>query len=184
MARPGALARVNDQDILDRISAGEHASAVAASLGVHKAAITHRYKANPEYAEAREAGTEIRLNELEARIAELSKPLPQPELPDEPTEIETRRYKVALKAWQMSHAEREFNLACARELYKAASWRASVEFPHRWGQRNHVTIEHVGDLADKLRRARERVIEHEPVVDTPNGAVHTGLLTDSAAPEQ
>jgi hypothetical protein len=72
----------------------------------------------------------------------------------------------------------------AREMARFARMDLERRRPHLYGQRTHVTVENVGDLADKLRRARERVIEHEPVADTPNGAVHTGLLTDSAAPEQ
>jgi hypothetical protein len=75
-------------------------------------------------------------------------------------------------------------IARAREMARFARMDLERRRPHLYGQRTHVTVENVGDLADKLRRARERVIEHEPVADTPNGAVHTGLLTDSAAPEQ
>jgi hypothetical protein len=81
-------------------------------------------------------------------------------------------------------ARAQVALACAREQLRSSQWELERLFADFYGQRTHVTVEQVGDLADKLRRARERVIEHDPVADTPNGAVHTGLLTDSAAPEQ
>lgn len=155
--RAGALAFVNDDEILDRIRAGEHASSVAASLGVHKSALSHRYKAKNEYVEARETGTEVRLNDLEAEIAALSKPLPKPELSDEPTDTELRRYKVELKNWQMDHAQREFNLACARERYRAVSWRAEREFPHRWGAKTQVS----GDLSITVQIQRGVTYEGE-----------------------
>lgn len=137
MGTPGALALIDDNVVLDRIRGGEHASQVAASLNVHKSALSHRYKGKDEYIEARETGTEVRLNDIEAEIAKLSIPLPQPILDDMPTDAQLLRYKVELKAWQMSHSEREFNLACARERYRAVSWRAEREFPHRWGQKTN-----------------------------------------------
>jgi AcrR family transcriptional regulator len=155
--RAGALANVDDEAVLSRIQAGEHASSVAASLGVHKSALSHRYKGKAEYVEARELGTEVRLNDLETEIAELSKPLPKPELVDEPTEAELRRYKVELKNWQMDHAQREFNLACARERYRAVSWRAEREFPHRWGAKTQVS----GDLSITVQIARGVTYEGE-----------------------
>ena len=43
--------------------------------------------------------------------------------------------------------------------------------PEKYGQQNHLVIEHVGDLGDRLRRARERVIEGEVVANTPNAAL-------------
>lgn len=53
------------------------------------------------------------------------------------------------------------SLARAREHFKAVAWQAEREFPHRWGQRTHVTVEHTGDLGERLRRSKERTIEHE-----------------------
>lgn len=47
----------------------------------------------------------------------------------------------------------------ARELLSHARWRAEREAPHRWGQHNRLTVEHSGDLGDRLRRAKERVID-------------------------
>jgi len=53
----------------------------------------------------------------------------------------------------------------ARARHAAATWRCEREASGRWGVRSHVTVEQVGDLAERLRRARERVIEHEPVTN-------------------
>jgi hypothetical protein len=53
------------------------------------------------------------------------------------------------------------DIARAREMFKAAAWRAEREFPGRWGPKSHVTVENVGDLAERLRRAKERTIEGE-----------------------
>lgn len=56
----------------------------------------------------------------------------------------------------------DLNLARAREIaQRRREWRAEREFPHRWGQKNHLTVENVGDLGDRLRRSRERVIDAE-----------------------
>ena len=97
---PGALATLDDQLILQRISNGERASHIAAELGVHKSALTHRYADNRNYQIAKSAGQEIRLDECE-RLIELSRD--------------------------------NFNLARAREMFRAAAWRAEREFPDRWG---------------------------------------------------
>jgi hypothetical protein len=64
-------------------------------------------------------------------------------------------------------ADRERELECAepeyvpraRELLSHARWRAEREAPHLWGQHNRLTVEHSGDLGDRLRRAKERVID-------------------------
>jgi len=66
---------------------------------------------------------------------------------------------------ELEAASESVTVARARELLSHARWRAERECPHRWGQRSHVTVEHA-DLGDRLRRARERVIEgvSEPVV--------------------
>lgn len=119
--RAGALAHINDDEILARIKAGEHASRIAQELGVHKSAISHRYQGKPEYLQAREQGAEVRLEEAEMQIIEASDP---------------------------------FNLARAREAFRAVAWRCEREFPNRWGQRTQVSVT-VG-LSDELQRIAER----------------------------
>lgn len=51
------------------------------------------------------------------------------------------------------------SVARARELLSHARWRAEREFPEHWGQHNRLTVEHSGDLGERLRRAKERVID-------------------------
>jgi AcrR family transcriptional regulator len=90
------------------------------------------------------------------------------------------RYKPARKLGthvRIDESEREikdaqdpFTLARARERFRAVAWRAEREFPDEWGQRTHVTVENIGDLGEKLRRSRERVVPQD-VVDTE--IVHT-----------
>jgi hypothetical protein len=58
-------------------------------------------------------------------------------------------------------ARAQVALACAREQLRSSQWELERLFADFYGQRTHVTVEQVGDLADKLRRARERVIEGE-----------------------
>jgi hypothetical protein len=143
--------------------------------------LSHRYKERKEYLEARETGTEVRLNDIEGEIAALSKPLPKPELPLAPSDEDERRYTVALKDWRMDHAEREFNLACARERLRAVAWRAEREFPQRWGvkgnainvQVNALTLDQA--LADELGQLvasahavapqEGAAASHSPVID-------------------
>jgi len=56
----------------------------------------------------------------------------------------------------------DLNLARAREiLLRRREWRAERDFPHRWGQHTQVTVSQ-GDLGERLRRARERVIDAAP----------------------
>jgi hypothetical protein len=53
------------------------------------------------------------------------------------------------------------DIARAREMARFARMDLERRRPHLYGQRTHVTVEQVGDLAEKLRRARERVIDGE-----------------------
>ena len=55
-------------------------------------------------------------------------------------------------------------LARARELLRAAQWELERLFSRLYGQKQEVTVINA-DLGDRLRRARERTIEHEPATD-------------------
>ena len=68
--------------------------------------------------------------------------------------------KMAAREAQMELAAKD-DVPRARELLSHARWRAEREAPHRWGQKHEVTTINI-DLGDRLRRARERVIEPEP----------------------
>lgn len=141
--RAGALAHINDDEILTRIRAGEHAIHIAQELGVHQSALYHRYAENPQYKVARRLGARVRLDGVEQEIAAAPDP---------------------------------FTLARAREKFRALAWRCEREFPDEWGQRTHVTVEQVGDLAEKLRRARERTIDGEVVSSDP---IQTSALSNT-----
>lgn len=59
----------------------------------------------------------------------------------------------------LEDADDAVDIARAREIARFARMDLERRRPNLYGQRSHVTIENVGDLAEKLRRARERVIE-------------------------
>ena len=61
-------------------------------------------------------------------------------------------------------------LACAREQLRSSQWELERLFADFYGQRTHVTVENIGDLGEKLRRSRERVVPQD-VVDAE--VVHT-----------
>ncbi len=84
----------------------------------------------------------------------------------------------------------DLNLARVREIQqRRREWRAEREFPHRWGQRSTVTVEHV-DLGDALRRARERVIDGEcvaiaqqPEAQSVESADNASYVKSDSAPD-
>lgn len=53
------------------------------------------------------------------------------------------------------------SLARAREAARFARWDCERRLPKLFGVHTHMTVEIVGDLGDRLRRARERTIEGE-----------------------
>ena len=80
--------------------------------------------------------------------------------------------KLEVRERELEQAEESVTIARARELLSHARWRAEREFPDRWGQRNQLKVEHVGDLGERLRRAQQRVrdahvIDGEVVRDSP-----------------
>lgn len=99
------------------------------------------------------------------------------------------RYQDALKkqaaalveeAKELTWAAREpVDIARAREITKFAFRYAESIDTGTWGQRQHVTVEQVGDLGERLRRARERVIEAEPVVDAQQTAIAAPNISPS-----
>lgn len=57
---------------------------------------------------------------------------------------------------QIYDARTALQLARARDLRKAAEFDLERLDAATWGQQTHLTVEHVGDLADRLRRALVR----------------------------
>ena len=66
-------------------------------------------------------------------------------------------------------------LARAREEFRAWSWIAERRQARLYGQQNKLTVEVKDDLGDRLRRARERVIDAESTAALPP------VLNNSAA---
>jgi transcriptional/translational regulatory protein YebC/TACO1 len=67
---------------------------------------------------------------------------------------------------ELEVADDPLSLARAREKLKSAQWELQAIDPD-YQPKQHVTVEQVGDLGERLRRARERVIEAEPVAEQP-----------------
>lgn len=133
--------------ILDRIAAGDAVAHIAREHGATPAALLYHLRSIPDYQAAREIGMEMRLDDGLEQI------------------------RGAANAGDL-------NLARVAEIHlRRTEWRAEREMAHRWGQRTHTTVEHTGDLADKLRQARERVI------DTTSQRVTDVMSTDSEQPE-
>jgi transposase-like protein len=69
--------------------------------------------------------------------------------------------RVRMADQELEEAREPHHIARARERARFARMDLERRRPNLYGQKTHVTVENVGDLADKLRRARERVIEGE-----------------------
>ena len=74
---------------------------------------------------------------------------------------------------EIETAEDALSLARARELVRSAQWDLAA-LDDDYKPKQEVTVTHEG-LGDRLRRARERVIEAEPVANLPNAAVLPAL---------
>jgi hypothetical protein len=86
--------------------------------------------------------------------------------------------RLALYLDQIEVAPNPLELARAREGYRAWADIASKRDPANYGVKQEIT--HVtADLGDRLRRARERVIDQAPIDNQPN----TGVMSNQALPE-
>lgn len=119
----GILTSTNSPDsintILDRIAGGDYVPDIAKELGITKQALSQRLRRHDveAYAAAREVGMELR---LDAGLARLEKEADSPE----PNVDLARVMDMTLRRLE---------------------WRASVEHPHRWGQRPTTAINVGGD---------------------------------------
>jgi AcrR family transcriptional regulator len=68
-------------------------------------------------------------------------------------------------------ADDPLRLARARELWKRATWYAERRDRQRYGQDQTITV-NIVDLGDRLRRARERVIEQSPPMQAIESTTH------------
>lgn len=83
-------------------------------------------------------------------------------LTDDVADFARKQYfdgELAEARQEIRAAQDAFTLARAREDFRAVSWLAERRLPAYYGQHTHMVVEHVGDLGDRLRRARERTID-------------------------
>lgn len=73
--------------------------------------------------------------------------------------------RIGKREMELEVAADNVSVTRADRLLGHARWLAERLDSETYGQRNHVTVEHTGDLGERLRRARERVIEAESVAE-------------------
>lgn len=83
-------------------------------------------------------------------------------------EIQQARALARLERQQelLNTAGDPLSLARAREGVRSAQWELERLLNRLYGQKQEITLEVIGDLGDKLRRARERIIDVEVVEKT------------------
>ena len=79
--------------------------------------------------------------------------------------------ELVLRGQQIDEAEDALALGRAREGFRYWSFLAERRDAKRYGQHNQLTVVHQDGLGERLRRARERVIEPESVVSEQHAAV-------------
>lgn len=67
--------------------------------------------------------------------------------------------RVATADEQLEGAEEPHHIARAREVCRFARMDLERRRPELYGQKSHLTVEHTGDLGNKIRKSRERVID-------------------------
>lgn len=102
-----------------------------------------------------------------------------PEYEDIVTRALVRR--IAEADERMEAAEGPVDIARAREQARFARMDYERRRPALYGQRSHVTVETVGDLGDRLRRAREREIQGEVVSEQHDAAQQLPELAVASA---
>jgi hypothetical protein len=141
MFQPSQQTADKAQHILARYEAGEMVASIANDLGIsHQAA----YSALLRY-----CGDEWRDSQAARALAEYE------------------RAKASLE--QCKSSRDPIALACAREQVRTGQWELERLLTRLYGQRTHVTVEQVGDLGDRLRRALERDVS--PISVSPHAQV-------------
>ena len=81
--------------------------------------------------------------------------------------------RAGLREQELESAQDNVSVTRADRLLAHTRWLLERVCSDVYGPKSHVTVEQVGDLADKLRRAKERVIPQD-IVDAE--VVHTQQL--------
>jgi hypothetical protein len=71
--------------------------------------------------------------------------------------------KLETREGELETAPDNVSVTRADRLLGHTRWWAEKINPAQFGQRSHLTVENVGDLGERLRRARERVIDADVV---------------------
>lgn len=87
-------------------------------------------------------------------------------------------FEISQQLEAMSAAQSPLELARARDLRRAWAETAAVRDHVNYGPRNFVQVENVGDLGEKLRRSRERVIEGEKPLRISEGTSAGSCVTN------
>ena len=143
-----AVAIQRRDEIIEQVANGEMLQVIAQRLGIAAPNISKHLADDPEYRKAREIGAELRLHLAYTRMDECAE--------GELVESETGE-KVLV--------ESKGNLARAREAaFRAAAWFAEREFPHRWGQKQTVTVNQGITLDGALDQIAGAVLDRMKVV--------------------
>jgi hypothetical protein len=119
-----ALAAIDADALIDRISDGAFLRDLSKETGIDKRRLSERLRKHPAYQSAKETSIEVQLDDAQ----------------------------LALQL-----ARETADIARAREMFRAAAWRAEREFPHRWGAKTQVS----GDLSITVQIARGVTYEGE-----------------------
>lgn len=117
------------------------APGIASRIGIHPSTFYDWQQLHPEFAEGIARGREESSHRIADRMLALA--------------------DAALAEPAFANAVR-----VAADILK---WQASVRNPRIYGDRQRIEIDTAPDLAEKLRRARERVLEHDPAPPIPQG---------------
>lgn len=137
-----AIAQLDAQVLIDRISAGAFLRDLAAETGIDKRRLSEFLRKHPDYPAAKECAIECQLDDAQQAI---------------------------------QTAQEQADIARAREMFRAAAWRAEREVPERWAPRQHITATvAVVNLDALLVTSARDLLQHEPV------GVHLGVSDESA----
>jgi hypothetical protein len=96
------------------------------------------------------------------------------------------RLRIDQRESELESAGDNVSVTRADRLLAHARWLAERLSSDEFGPKSHVTVESVGDLGERLRRARERVLPQDvvdaEVVRTRDDAV-IHCITDESAPK-
>jgi hypothetical protein len=150
MAKPGALAQVNLEQIFEKLAAGKPIYPIAKEYGVSHQALYQYLSKHPEYKALRECGIDALLAQREAQLESV---------PDDATRVAYAR---------------------ARDLLDQARWRAEREVPALWAQSSKITGADGGPIQVRVVRFGEtfgETIEGEVVADLPKPDLISGEAT-------